>query len=73
MSYSTNMDLENIVQQLKADLVVETMLGKTRDINKVVTKLEFIALEKTKIIENLTQQVSSTTKKSRQGIFILFS
>ena len=61
------MDLENIVQQLKADLVergnvAETMLGKTRDINKVVTKLESIALEKKKIIENLTEQVSSTKK-----------
>ena len=68
------MDLENIVQQLKADLVergnvVETMLGKTRDINKVVTKLESIAMEKTKMIENLTEQVSSTkklVKKERQ-------
>ena len=68
------MVLENIVQQLKADLVergnvVEIMLGKTRDINKVVTKLESIALEKTKMIENLTEQVSSTNKlleKERQ-------
>jgi chromosome segregation ATPase len=74
LSYSTNMDLENIVQQLKADLVergnvVETMLGKTRDINKVVTNLESIALEKIKMIENLTEQVSSTKKlleKERQ-------
>ena len=61
------MVLENIVQQLKAELVergnvVETMLGKTRDIHKVVTKIESIALEKTKIIENLTEQVFSTKK-----------
>ena len=65
MSFSTNMVLENIVQQLKADIaergnVVETMLGKTKDIHKVETKLESIPLEKTKIIENLTEQVSST-------------
>ena len=64
VSDHTNMDLEQIVQQLKEDLkergnIVETMLAKTRDVNKVVKKLEALALEKTKIIQNLNHSLSS--------------